>query len=186
MEMRQVAIAMTILLASPQWSHAQLPAKQQRDAIAFLRAPNICDGTGFFISSRHVLTCSHVATTVRMEVWVKGVRYYGTVVKRGRNVDWALLEVRDYSCPNPIKTAKPVLKERSWSYGYPGSRDLEITTGDVSFDHFVGMWSMGGKAQMGMSGGPVVNRKGQAIGIVAKMGPWGATLFEMSQSHALE
>lgn len=170
----------TIFLTSANWSHAQLSKQQQAQSVAFLRAPGVCDGTGFFISGSYVLTASHVAKTVRMEIWVQGRRYYGTVHSRGQGVDWAVLKVTGYECKKPIGLAAPKTGEKTWAYGYPADGRLNITSGDLRFDGFVGMWSMPGQAQMGMSGGPVVNRQGRAIGIVSKMGPFGHTLLESS------
>lgn len=178
MDILKAALLAAALIATPEISKAQLSKTQQRDSVAFLRAPNVCDGTGFFISGDVVLTCSHVAQTVRMEVWVNGTRYYGTVIWRNAEIDQAMLRVSGYRCKSPIKRASPVIAERSWAYGYPPDKKFRKTTGAVGFDWFWSMWAMPGKADPGMSGGPVVNSRGQGIGVISKQGPWGATYFE--------
>lgn len=162
--------ALTCNLASAQLN------KSDHQAVVYLKSPGNCTGTGFFVGSQAILTASHVAQTVRVEVYISGKRYYATVQKRNDEIDYCELRISGYSCPKPLKTsAKLTHGETVYSYGYPGTKKLNSTSGILGIS--CGFYYFGGAGEMGMSGGPVVNSKGLVIGMVTNRNIDGGTLF---------
>jgi hypothetical protein len=156
-------------------SSAQL-TKSQQTSVVLLKSPGICSGSGFFVGSQTIVTASHVAQTVRMEVYISGKRYYATVQKRNDAIDYAELRISGYSCPNPLKTtANMTPNERLYTYGYPKSGILEGSNGQLGFK--CGFWYLNGVGEQGLSGGPVVNSRGYVVGTVTNQHYDGGTLF---------
>jgi serine protease Do len=146
-------------------------------------------GSGFLISADgRVLTCDHVLDGgVTATVIIEGRRYFADVVKADAARDLALLQLRERP---PEGTAvlgfRPVAKgyamgEDVFTIGFPlngllgqGSR---VTKGLVSAA--AGMHDdplrlqVSAEVQPGNSGGPLLDRDGQVIGIVQQtINPW--------------
>lgn len=177
----RLAILASIVAVLSQTAQAQL-SKSQHSAVVHLTAPGKCTGSGFFVSAHYILTASHVAQTVKLDVLINGKRHQCTVTKRNDFLDYALLHITTYSCKNPIKLAAPVVGETVYGYGFPGdSKKLNKNYGVVAIDAIIGAWQYSGEAQMGMSGGPVINSRGQAVGITTNMGRFGQTIFRSTE-----
>lgn len=173
--MTKNALLTVALILSATLSMAQLPQSAQT-SVVLLKSPGVCSGTGFFVDSNTIITASHVAQTVRLEVWISGKRYYATVQKRNEAVDYAELRISGYKCPNPLKTStKMAMDERLYTYGYPKSGILEGSNGQLGFK--CGFWYLNGVGEQGLSGGPVVNSRGYVVGIVTNQHYDGGTLF---------
>ncbi|WP_417513376.1 S1C family serine protease [Minwuia sp.] len=135
-------------------------------------------GTGFAISRNgHILTNEHVAGDCKSVNIVRdGVRYAATVVGVDRANDLALLRA-DFRVSNPMplsSQALPVLGSAVTVIGFPlnglVSESMTVTTGVVSaqsgLDNDVSQFQLSAPVNPGNSGGPVINGKGEVIGIV--------------------
>jgi serine protease Do len=146
-------------------------------------------GSGFLISADgRVLTCDHVLDGgVTATVIIEGRRYFADVVKADAARDLALLQLRERP---PEGTAvlgfRPVAKgyamgEDVFTIGFPlngllgqGSRvtkGLVSTTAGMHDDPL--RLQVSAEVQPGNSGGPLLDRDGQVIGIVQQtINPW--------------
>ena len=146
-------------------------------------------GTGFVISGEgHLITCAHVlGTETTATVTLEGKRIIADVVKADKDADLALLKLRD-----PMPDSATILSFRGASHGYamgedaftigfPMSRLLgnnaRMSKGVVSAT--AGMKDdpkqiqISAEIQPGNSGGPVLDRDGQVIGVIQQtINPW--------------
>ena len=138
-------------------------------------------GTGFVIAGGYIVTCAHVITDNKdATVWANGKRYEADVVEKDKKKDIALLKVRkpaDFHLkPVSFRTnGKYTLGEEVYTVGYPISSILgnsaRMSQGLVS--SVVGMkdnknyLQISADVQPGNSGGPVFDKNGQVVGVVA-------------------
>jgi S1-C subfamily serine protease len=146
-------------------------------------------GTGFLIGADgYVLTCAHViGDATETTVTVEGKRHFADVVKSDKEVDLALLRLRD-KLPEPVVTVgfrgaahAYSMGDDVFTIGYPLSRLLgngeRMTKGVVSATS--GMrddakhLQISAEVQPGNSGGPLLDHEGNVIGVVQQtINPW--------------
>jgi len=129
-------------------------------------------GSGFFISDRYILTCSHVvedATFIHIEIPTFGKKKYPCKVKGiCPYFDIALIEVEDYRSPTHCQLEKDTSQIQSGdsaiALGYPlGQSNLKITNGIISGQQD-NCFQIDTPINPGNSGGPLI-RDNKVIGI---------------------
>jgi serine protease Do len=145
-------------------------------------------GTGFVIANGYLLTCAHVIGEEKTAtVTLAANRYIADVVKRDKLTDLALLKLQE---PMPTSIAPLSFRAPSIPYnmgedvftiGYPLSRLLgdgaRMTKGLLSattgLRDDAKSVQVSAEVQPGNSGGPLLNQRGQIIGIVQQtVNPW--------------
>lgn len=130
-------------------------------------------GTGFVISEQgHILTCNHVVTQDVMDVIsTQGDRWKVPVIGRSNNSDLALLQVKDLA-QQPICFADSIeiLEGQTvFALGHPLGLEFTVSKGIVSNRSLVrnGLSYVQTDVSLnpGNSGGPIVNERGEVIGI---------------------
>lgn len=150
-------------------------------------------GTGWIISDRHILTCAHVLTgmTVRLTQQFGEVNCTIQSIHNHPNIDVGIIELSE-SCltANPsIGFRDPVIGEQLYVLGYPPvpmakEAALILQGGEVVNQ---GIASYNGQevflysaiARPGNSGGPIIAKSGQILGIVTE------DRFNDNHPHAL-
>jgi S1-C subfamily serine protease len=149
---------------------APLPASAPKPAL-------VSTGTAFVVGKDgHLLTCLHVvkgATRVRVTLGEKG--YDAAVLCTDEKHDLAVIRVQAADLPTlPLADSSSVeLGQEIRAFGFPLGhmlgQDLKVTRGTVS-----GISERGGRKILqvdaavnpGNSGGPLVNEKGEVVGVV--------------------
>ena len=130
-------------------------------------------GTGFVISEQgHIITCNHVVSEEFVEVISnQGNRWKVQLIGRSPNSDLAMLQVPDIE-QQPICLADSVeISEGQtvFALGYPLGLEFTVSKGIVSNRNLVrnGLSYVQTDVSLnpGNSGGPVVNERGELIGI---------------------
>lgn len=135
-------------------------------------------GTGFLIDGKgYLITNAHVVETMK-SVYVensKGDYFSAVTVYSDKNTDLAVLKIKDSSytpiknIPYSIKKANADLGEQIFILGYPKS---EVVYGEGYLSSGSGnngdstAYQLSISANPGNSGGPVINNKGEIIGII--------------------
>ncbi len=137
-------------------------------------------GTGWYVSSNHVITCWHVVKGCSDITFhtAEGTDVKLTLVDRDEFNDLALLKVRDrhYFCENPLSVAveAPSIAETVFTVGYPipdlMGQDVKYTTGAISsLSGMLGdktVMQISTPVQPGNSGGALVDEAGNVVGVV--------------------
>lgn len=138
-------------------------------------------GTGFLVSPEgHLLTCAHVlGQEEKATIWLAGSKHEAQVVRRDAEKDLAMLKIEGTTnlMLAPVgfsASANPVLGQDVFTIGFPLSDILgqtpRLTKGLVSAT--VGLkddpnhLQVSVEIQPGNSGGPLLNEKGECVGIV--------------------
>ncbi len=130
-------------------------------------------GSGFFLDARHLVTNRHVvgdSNDVVVEL-NDGRRLGGTVVRRSdEDLDFAIVWVDEpYSeAPLPVASDLPEPGTPIVVVGSPKGLKGTLTAGIVSsirFDGPVSLVQVDAAINPGNSGGPVLNRRGEVVGI---------------------
>ncbi len=135
-------------------------------------------GTAFVVASNGILvTCAHVVDDAdEIEIQIAGKTYSAEVLKLDSESDLAILKIEAENLPVvPVADSETVqLGMDVRAVGFPLSdvlgTDVKVTRGTVS-----GMTKRNGRTQLqidaavnpGNSGGPVVNSKGEMIGVTS-------------------
>jgi len=144
-------------------------------------APLLGQGSGFVVSpGGDILTCAHVVGSLNSATaWINGLRYSCSVLARDTNADLALLHVDNDHLPfRPMPFAADdhyAMGQDVFTMGFPlvsvlGSEPrltkglLSATVGIDDDPKFV---QISASAQPGNSGGPLLNPRGEAIGVIA-------------------
>jgi S1-C subfamily serine protease len=150
-------------------------------------------GTGWIISDQHILTCAHVLTGMT----VRPMQQFGAVACNVKgihphpSVDVGIIELTEPCLPtNPgIGFRDPVIGEQLYVLGYPPvpmakQAALILQGGEVVnqgiadyYDQEVFLYSA--IARPGNSGGPIIAKSGQILGIVTE------DTFNHEHPHAL-
>ena len=140
-------------------------------------------GSGFVVDPRgYILTNAHVVKRTsleRLEVWFEsGEKLSAEVLKTDPNNDLALLKINKDNLPFlKLGLGKGVRRmEAVWAFGYPAdSRALTVTNGYINsikpFPNYQGLkierlLETDAKVRPGSSGGPLVNERGEVVGII--------------------
>jgi len=161
-------------LPTPTPTLSQIIEKYKR-AIGKIRASD-SSGTGFVIDSRkgYLLTANHVVeyeNTVKVE-FPDGLSTNGKVIASNYEKDLALIQLdRSPDIQIPLASNEPQLGEDAIVVGYPLSAGLSITRGVVSAivqgrNANVRYIQTDSPMNPGNSGGPLLNQRGEAIGVV--------------------
>jgi len=141
----------------------------------------VLEGTGFVIAPNRVMSNAHVvAGSESVTVEAEGKKYDATVVSYDPNADISILDVRDLPlqplvfADEPAKTGTDAVV-----LGYPGGGDfaatparvreiIELSGPDIYKTTTVNreVYTIRGPVRQGNSGGPMINRAGQVIGVV--------------------
>lgn len=139
-------------------------------------------GSGFYLrGSRHIMTSLHVVSGAKaiQATFPSGERYRGRVVARDKNNDLAVVRLEGMK---PMKKGFQVrfgvrvrVGERVHALGYPlgseVSRNPSMVSGEVSATTGMGdsisQFRMTAPINAGNSGGPILNAKGELIGVSA-------------------
>jgi S1-C subfamily serine protease len=138
-------------------------------------------GSGFILDAKgHILTCAHVVDGHQeATVWIKGKRYPGKVLATDTNADVGLILLdgtNNSFQPLPFARNRDYqLGEDIYTMGFPMAEELgnsvHLTKGLISAT--AGLrddpkrLQISAQIQPGNSGGPLLDAKGEAIGMVA-------------------
>lgn len=140
----------------------------------------IGSGTGFLVSNTgHILTNHHVIDGCSRQTFqIRGeVAFDATLLSSNAATDLALLKTDIQSAPATFRGTEPVrLGEEVVVYGFPLLGDLSsqgnLTNGIVSalsgLNDDLSRMQMTAQIQPGNSGGPVMNRNGDIVGVVVE------------------
>lgn len=155
-------------------SQAQLSAEQCQSIVSIKEEHWLGDsqGTGTFISKERVLTAAHIGDHAKWIQTRDGRKLPCYLEKRGRfeQLDWAILRVPNGN-GSPLKLAKgETTGEAVWCYGDYScvGRSLEVTSGFVTGCGDYGLRYASAPVYPGYSGGPVVNKSGQVLGVTSR------------------
>jgi hypothetical protein len=150
-------------------------------------------GTGWIISSRHVLTCAHVVTGMT----VRPVQHFQLAacnvigIHAHPTIDVGIIEMSQpvLSADPPIGFRDPIIGEQLYVLGYPPvpmatEAALILQAGEVVNQGINGysgqdVFLYSAIARPGNSGGPIIARSGHILGIVTE------DRFNHSHPHAL-
>ena len=138
-------------------------------------------GSGFVVSPEgHVLTCAHVIENhTNATIWVEGQRHPCRVLVCDTNADLALLQVDDDHLPfKPLQFAAETnyaMGADAFTMGFPlvGVLGTEprlnkgLISATVGMDDDPKYVQVSAAVQPGNSGGPLLNARGETIGMVA-------------------
>ncbi len=149
-------------------------APAQRDAPERQHLPT---GSGFIVSADgYILTCHHVVgEATKLEVVLGEKKYPATIVKSDEKTDLALIKI-DAKGLKPLRIGNSDSTRRQeevWAFGFPLGTELgtDVTTtkgtitairtrdGQKAFQTDAAI-------NLGNSGGPLVNNRGEVIGVV--------------------
>jgi serine protease Do len=143
--------------------------------------PGLSQGSGFVITPQgHVLTCAHViAQLTNATVWINGRRYPCNLLACDTNADLALLQVDADHLPfRPMQFAAETnyaMGQDVYTMGFPlvavlGSEprlDKGLISATVGVDDNPKFLQVSAAVQPGNSGGPLLNPRGEAIGVIS-------------------
>jgi S1-C subfamily serine protease len=178
MTLRYTLVASLLLFCGT--AQAQLSAEQCQRSVVSIGMTDKCwlfeyatgSGTGFFISRERVLTAAHIAKGATYVMFRDGTKKPCYVEKQGsfEQLDWAILRVPGAN-GLPLKFAKSETKgEAVWCYGDYTVTDgsLEVSPGKVTGCGDWGLRYADATIYPGYSGGPVIDRKGQIMGVISR------------------
>lgn len=139
-------------------------------------------GSGFFVDSRHVLTANHVVAgddddenkdkfTVRT---IDDEKMEGRVVAASESMDLALLRVNPEHNIAPLALADDYrLGETVLVIGHPPGYEFSISKGIIGHKkrdskETLPLIQFDAPINSGNSGGPVINKKGEVVGLVSQ------------------
>jgi S1-C subfamily serine protease len=184
-----VALATTVLwfLALSGYSSERIAAAALRSTVAIEVRDNagtsIGIGSGFFVAPNVVATCLHVIEgawdgTVTLSSGRSNFHIRG-LVGIDRRHDLALIEVDGSAADLELATALPAIGEQVYAAGTPQGLAGTFTQGIINATR---SWrgeqllQMSAPVSKGSSGGPVLNRYGQVVGVTTMMMEGGQNL----------
>jgi S1-C subfamily serine protease len=179
------AMGMSLEEAARRRSETSPPAPPNTDTASAARAAPGADapqqrirgnGTGFFVAEDgYLVTSAHVARgDRRVSVLLQGRELPVTVVDTDSANDLALLKVAARGVPIPITATPPAKGEDAGALGYPAASslgtELKATFGKInalSGPRDDPRWlQTDTPVQPGSSGGPLLNMRGEVVGII--------------------
>lgn len=132
----------------------------------------LIDGKGYVITSAHILKGSSFANVINCN----HDEFKADIIFRDEEKDLAVLKIHDEdfkpfkNLPYAIRKSDVDLGEEVFTLGYP-SNDITYNKGDLSAKYgFKGdstRWQLEMNANPGNSGGPVLDKNGEVIGILS-------------------
>lgn len=156
-----------------------LAARERQPKVGMRSAPDInAAATGFLITpDGYLLTACHaIAMTSRVEVLYQGRSYAARIVSKDESTDAAVLRIEGtgFPCLPFVSSSKAKIGDAVFTLGFPQidvqGVEAKFTEGSIS--------SLSGPAdsprffqisvpvQPGNSGGPLVNEKGEVVGLI--------------------
>lgn len=132
-------------------------------------------GTAFYINNTDLVTAEHVVSQCSLVTLINGVKL--DLISSDKNIDLAILNSPTRSrhwLPLSI-TGKALLGEQVYALGYPyymlTGTSLNLTAGNVSalagYSDNHRFISITAPVQPGNSGGPLLNKKGEILGVIS-------------------
>jgi S1-C subfamily serine protease len=141
----------------------------------------VLEGTGFVVAANRVMSNAHVvAGSDTVTVESAGQSYDATVVSYDPNEDISILDVPNLpATPLPFADKPAATGTDALVLGYPGGGDfaatpariretIELNGPDIYRTTTVNreVYTIRGTVRQGNSGGPLINRAGQVLGVV--------------------
>jgi S1-C subfamily serine protease len=141
----------------------------------------VLEGSGFVVSPNRVMSNAHVvAGSETVTVEVDGQTYDAGVVSYDPNADISILDVPNLpSAPLPFEETEAPQGTDGIVMGYPGGGDflatparvrevIKLNGPDIYHQTTVTreVYTIRGEVRQGNSGGPMINRSGQVLGVV--------------------
>lgn len=118
-------------------------------------------GSGISIGNNHILSSAHIVRNEKQLPFIND-KYYAKVIKKDLNHDLLLLKTNDAS--KPFKIANSIsIGEKIVIWGYPNGLQAFIFGRVASFNEEIIF--LDSKVIKGMSGGAVINEKGELLGV---------------------
>lgn len=168
-------------LASAQESSAEQMTRLKKAVVIVTtydeRGKPLFQGSGFFINPREVATNFHViknASQIRIETFNRAISTVEAILATDEKNDLALMRVDSRSGQStilPMKTTAPAEGECIMVISSPQGSQWKVTRGSIGL-----LWEFQGLGERlqitaalapGSSGGPVLNTRGEVIGIAA-------------------
>lgn len=139
------------------------------------------EGTGFVVAENRVMSNAHViAGSDKVSVDSMGTEYPATVISYDPRADISLLYVPDLPAPAlPFADGRAKSGTDALVLGYPGGGEFTVTPArvretitlngpDIYHQDTVNreVYTIRGQVHQGNSGGPLINRQGQVLGVV--------------------
>ena len=131
-------------------------------------------GSGFFIESDKIVTCVHVLAgatkiTVRHVDKEKSYTIEGVVAFDDKN-DLVILKISEQDKPFSLGDSNTVRKkDKVYVIGYPDGKEISVERSVQGFQYSGKHIILDNKLSQGNSGGPVLNGKGEVIGIAVSI-----------------
>ena len=156
----------------PTLTDAELIARGRQSTVVLTSGP--CQGSAFFVTSELLLTNAHVVCAETAEARVGERMVAATIVQVDDELDVALLRAEGAGgTPLPLADVMGVRAgDRVAAVGAPGGRDVSVVPGVVTLPltRIWGVLHIEAHASLkhGNSGGPLLDARGQAIGVISK------------------
>jgi serine protease Do len=150
--------------------------RDTEEAVLLLRSGDGL-GTGFVVSAEgHILTCQHVIHSETIEmVSSNGKSWLAPVLAQDRLHDLAMLKIESIQAPCLV-FADPIsirTGQRVYALGHPLGLDFTVSQGIISnrnrLVQGVSFLQTDVALNPGNSGGPILNEKGEVIGVANSM-----------------
>jgi hypothetical protein len=156
----------------PALTPAALDDLARRSTVILTSGP--CQGSGFFVTADLLLTNAHVLCAETADARVGPATIRATIVEIDDELDLALL-VADGAGGTPLRLADAMTVregDRIATAGAPAGHDVQVIPGTVTRP-FTRLWGVlhiesDVAVDPGNSGGPLLNDRGEAIGVVSK------------------
>jgi S1-C subfamily serine protease len=156
----------------PPLAYTELAERGRRSTVVL--TSGTCQGSGFFVAPDLLLTNAHVLCADEVDAHVGGARMPGTILNLDEELDLALVKAEGaHGTPLPLADAMELAPgDLVVAAGAPLGNEGTVVKGTVA-RHFVAIWGVlhveaNAAVNPGNSGGPLLNDRGQVVGVVSK------------------
>jgi hypothetical protein len=156
----------------PPLAYTELAERGRRSTVVL--TSGTCQGSGFFVAPDLLLTNAHVLCADDVDAHVAGARLPGTILNLDEELDLALVKAEGaHGTPLPLADAMELAPgDLVVAAGAPLGIVGSVVKGTVA-RHFVAIWGVlhveaNAAVNPGNSGGPLLNDRGQVVGVVSK------------------